>query len=504
MFNISSNHIVSRNNSIDKVQFKQYKQAVCNYLFGDYLSAQSIFAELAVFNDDFYQVNELLGVIYISQGKYKEAVASFQDALKYNQYSNFSNYYLGILYSQFELYSHAAMCYLKALRSDPENSKLYYHLSKLNLHLNNKYVALNYLNKVIDLEPRNLSLVYERAILKETLGELGDAIDDYKILIKNSPFNSLYYFEIANLELVLGNYSEAKENLLVTIDLEPNSNRPLYAIANLFYLSKEYEKALTFYKKAKKIKYEHSIDCNIGFVYSKLGEYNNAIESFKEPLQFYEETKGYGFNIKDLKKVLRAYVFLGNAFKKLGIELDAQNAFEKAYNFKIGGFDFYELKANIFSDVEEYEYSVKAILNEIESDSANCNLYVSLGNFYKENEQYGKAQDAYSDAFMVDSLNFSVFEGIGDLNFKKKNYSEAISSYEQAISLQKDRCYLKYKMAICRLILGEGEKAKSLLLSIIDELKDNEIIQIEDELPVLLEHGVSKVEINKLEEILNR
>jgi tetratricopeptide (TPR) repeat protein len=503
MFNISPNHITD-GSKIDKVRFKQYKQGICNYLFGDYLSAQSVFSDLVLFKEDFYYVNELLGVIYISQGKYKDAVVSFQDALKFDPNSNFSNYYLGILYSQFELYSHAASCYLKALRSDPENSRLYYHLCKLNVRLNNKYAALNYLNKVIELESKNLIFVQERVVLKESMGELEDAIDDYKILIQHSPFNSLYYFEVAKLELALGNYSKAKENILTAIDLEPNSDRPLLVFANLFYQSKEYEQALAYYKKAKKMNDQYAVGCSIGFTYCKLGEYIKAIESFKEPLEFYEQTKGYGFEISDFKNVLKSYIFLGKAYEKVDLESEARSAYEKAYNLKFSGFDFFALKAKLFSDVEEYKYSVKAILNEIDSDSTNCKLYTQLGVSYKQSNQNKKALEAFNKAYYLDSLDYSVYEGLGDLYLDQKKYAEAINYYEKAKSLNKNSGYIQYKIVMSSLINGKDIFINKELVSIFKELKESEIVQIKDDLSVLSEHGVSNVEINKLKSLLDR
>ncbi|MDT8716551.1 tetratricopeptide repeat protein [Clostridium sp. 19966] len=81
--------------------------------------------------------------------------------------------------------------------------------------------------------------------------------------------------------------------------------------ANEFYVSKEYEKAMEFYKKAIDIKDNEAASYyNIGVCLIKLKEFNKAIAILKKAIELRSDSKYY-FNlaycyamIKDRKKAL--------------------------------------------------------------------------------------------------------------------------------------------------------------------------------------------------------
>lgn len=100
-----------------------------------------------------YALPLLKGSNFLLNGKYKEAIAEFNEALKLNSSSSDIYYYLGICYYSLDDYAQAIANLKKAMEKDPDNPDLYYYLGASNYSIGKFKEAVNYLQKALDMSP---------------------------------------------------------------------------------------------------------------------------------------------------------------------------------------------------------------------------------------------------------------------------------------------------------------------------------------------------------------
>lgn len=144
-----------------------------------------------------------------------------------------------------------------------------------------------------------------------------------------------------------------------------------------------------------------------GIVFSKMGNYSEAIRFSLVALRYYEKTK----NLQ----------LLGNSLVNIGILYKHQNKFQQAL-------DYYRKAITVFGklDNEDSDYSKAAVY---------CNIgqaYLKMGNNEKCIESLNKSQ-LYADKVANPYLNAENSHTLATTFFNKKDYKKAIHYYEKAL-----------------------------------------------------------------------
>lgn len=223
----------------------------------------------------------------------------------------------------------------------------------------------------------------------------------------------------------------------------------------------------------------------LGYMYTKLKEYNKAMTSFRNALNLDDENAA-------------AYFGLGKVYKaqkegKEGI-LKALPCFEKACQFNPDDLAAAYEYGKLLLDLEEYK-KAQEFLSKVVDDHPNfVEPVTKLAEAYLESKEYKKAIEAYNKSLLLDSTQINTYLGIArsyqglkdytaaEKQYLKvaqinpsltlpylyiaqmyagtKNYDKAISSLNTAVSKNPRDADAYYLMAQCYFLKVNAEKAK--------------------------------------------
>ncbi len=160
---------------------------------GKTAEAEKAYIEILKAKPDNYEVLNLLGLLYISQNKLKEAEEHITKALSFNKnsyfYENLARVYiqeksfdkaceileeavntcecgfeiyflLGLSYKNNIQYEEAEKAYIKALKINPKSEKACFNLASLYLFLNKPEKAIEYFKKCLEINPNDKEVLY--------------------------------------------------------------------------------------------------------------------------------------------------------------------------------------------------------------------------------------------------------------------------------------------------------------------------------------------------------
>jgi type IV pilus assembly protein PilF len=179
-----------------------------------------------------------LGIAQLCDGKFQEAVGSFQQAITIAPtYSDVHNN-MGIAYMEMKNNKEARIHFLKALE-DPQYPKVgpYYNLSKL-AYTEQQYEESRALaKKVLEFSPKETAprLVY--AFSLEKLNRFDEASVQFKEILKAAPDNVEACYHLATVLKQQNLQCEAREYYRKVIDVDPLSDFAQKSIAAIKGLS---------------------------------------------------------------------------------------------------------------------------------------------------------------------------------------------------------------------------------------------------------------------------
>lgn len=152
--------------------------------------------ELLNKNPENLKASQLLGDIYYSQERYKEALGVYMDALRYapNDYDIY--YQMGMVYSMLNDFSNAKICYEKAATINSLLYNSYYNIAQINMISGDLEEAEKYFQKCLSGEDIEAKAYYNLARIYMLNGEKEKAIDFISLAIELDNM----YIKIANEE----------------------------------------------------------------------------------------------------------------------------------------------------------------------------------------------------------------------------------------------------------------------------------------------------------------
>lgn len=280
---------------------------------------------------------EKLGNAYKAEGKDAEAIVAYKDAIYHNSSNSDIYLNLGILYEKQGHLDEAVVAYKQAVKLKPNNADARLRLAEIRNERGFLQEAVEQYSEFLKLKPESpdIQLKLARIFVKSKESTL--AIDAYNSVLKQIPDNAEANREIANLykskdmdEKAIEHYkkvlAQQKEDLetrgaLVslyvknrkydeitgllkdTAELFPDDPNNHYKLGLIYEFKKDFELAISSYKKAVEIKPDHARALNaIGRLYMKNGKYaeaKEALESARKADPNLEETAVLLSNIRD-------------------------------------------------------------------------------------------------------------------------------------------------------------------------------------------------------------
>jgi len=179
--------------------------------------------------------------------------------------------------------------------------------------------------------------------------------------------------------------------LISKLNENPNDFLICVEIGEIHYQLKEYENALTFYKKASVLNpKEIALNLSIGLIYGKINDYNRAFDCYEQILKHNDNSE------KFLKIKAGAYLNL----------------------------------ANIYYDNNDFDKSVELLEKAIGLSPKYSNLYMNLGNSYRAKNDIEKATSCFKKALELDKNNAEGRYNLGEIQLLQGDFKNGFANYE--------------------------------------------------------------------------
>lgn len=252
------------------------------------------------FNDGYYS----LGSLYLSMKEPFLAVQQFKKIQKNDPENYDACVGLGIAYEDMNEVENALIEYDKAIKINPNKVDAYINKAVCFSFKGMIDEAIELLNSTIDIDPKNAKVQFNLGTLYQQKDEKAIAMAHYKVTTKFDPNNSQAYNNLGLLYFSKVNLIEAAKMWEKAIEIDNNID----AYNNLgwtYYINQEFEKAIEIYKKAKLVNPNHSVlSMNLGTVYYRIGDQENAIKEFEAFLEL-EPSSDSALEVSKILKQIR-------------------------------------------------------------------------------------------------------------------------------------------------------------------------------------------------------
>jgi len=240
-------------------------------------------------------------------------------------------------------------------------------------------------------------------------------------------------------------FTERKEN---------KNNNELFASAERFYSdglsflrSGNYEKALSYFKKAVEMNPLHA-DAYFGMGYcnGELGRWKEAINSYKQAIE-----------IKP--RYAEAYNNLGIAYYNLGRFEDAVKSYKRAIEIKPDLAEAYNNLGMVYCKLGRRKDEIESFKKAIRIKSDYAEAYLNLGVAYSELGRWKEAIELFKQAVKIKPDYAEAHYNIGVAYAELGRWKEAIDSYRQAIKIKPDYAKAHYNLGVAYLNNGDRDSA---------------------------------------------
>lgn len=262
---------------------------------------------------------------------------------------------------------------------------------------------------------------------------------------KIDPYDSEIIIELAqNFETY--DLHQAVHYYNLYLNQHPFHSSAWFDIGVVYSRLENFEKALEAFDFAIAL-YENYLEAyfNKGNALANLGRYQEAIEAFEEYARLLnEENEDDDFEPNEM---LEVYCSIGECHERMGDLINALTYYEKALKIDPHYPDALYGVGIVCSLCNNLTDSLKYIRKAIELDPFNSEYHFSLGNVYRRMGKIDKALEAYRSATHIDPQDYESWVNIAQLYFEKNLLTKAIRTLEEAYENNPKVAIIEYRLA---------------------------------------------------------
>lgn len=230
-------------------------------------------------------------------------------------------------------------------------------------------------------------------------------------------------------------------------------------LGNIYYLSKEYDEALVFYKKTLKAdSTNEKTYYNLAMVYMSLNMLLEAKENFIEAISL-------------KKDYLNAYINLGIVNKKLELYDDAVKCYEKALEINPKELDIYYNYANTLMKKEQYFTALEFFKKGLTSKAKNLyKTYYSIGLIYQHKLDFKNAIENFDKSIELNNKYYDAYFARGTVHLILGDFKKGWIDYSHRWEASNDLDRPDYKV---KWYQGENLENKTILVQEEQGFGDN-------------------------------
>jgi predicted O-linked N-acetylglucosamine transferase (SPINDLY family) len=371
----------------------KFRRAVEAFYAKDLVKAERILQQIAKASRNIFEVEHLLGVVKLVQGRFSEAEVHLRAAVALNGSND-----------------EALSNYGYALKS-----------------LNRPQEALTYFTRALAVNPRNpLSYHNRGSILAEFARSYSEAIDQFDKAILYNPNFADAYASKGNCLEKLKRYEDALVAYDKALSIKPDLELAWLGRGNAFRNLKRYDDAFATYDKALSVKPDfENAWVGRGDVFTDLKRYDDAFAAYDKALSLKPDLES-------------AWVARGHVFWILERYDEASAAYDKALSIRPDLENAWLGRGNVCCDLKRYDEAFAAYDKALSIRPDLAEAWLGRGNVFTELKRYDEAFAAYDNALSLKPDLAESWLGRGNVFWRFKRYEEALAAYDKALSIKAD------------------------------------------------------------------
>lgn len=475
-------------------------------------------------NNNFIDAYTALFNLYLTTFRKSEA----NDLINYARAKNPNNselfYNQALLDITNKYYDKASIKLLEALKyCDANELKIKILMLLSNIAERNKNIdkVIEYLSQILVIDDRNNKALENIAFAYISKREYDSAIPLLEKLIDLNKENYKYHLLLGNIYLEKNNFDEASEQFNAAEKFSPDNYAINYALGNIFLnkgfpntafnyfrksinlcsatkysetfedinsmlynsyikiapilVSKElYEPAIEAYNNALKLSPKDFIYYNLGLLYEKIQNYDEALKCYTTAIvsdySNYDYNKSCGTLLFKLKKFDESEKYLSMALKNnpkdfellfmLGYTNYNEGKLDEAFNYFIKTLDnnptpnilisTYKNLGNILNMKNKPDEAVNYYLKGIELNPADGSFYYNTALAYINLKDYNKAAE-----YLIVALKYlpdepKIHTALGNCYFEKGLPELAVQEFSRALAFDTSNIEIQYNLKIAK------------------------------------------------------
>ncbi len=471
----------------DKKYSKPYLLLNKIYLnLNDTKKGVEILEELVSVHPEMINIHYSIGLLYYKLKKYDKAIVSFRNILEIanavpveDYYKENANYYIARIYYYENLIDRTIEHLENVVNINPDNKVALYLLSNILMetyqfekarvyslqYINryrSNYVVYSNLGRIYYLEDNPKAKEYLRYAMnnKAIYGEISRALY-FELMHKDKEAGTLLRNVILGNPLLVSSHKALAKIAIRANDKKTATSELFtaglmtykagqYDIARAlltkvlsindkvpevyFYIGKIYEEthqinlSISYFKKTNKLKSSPELQIHIGYLYSQLNDFKEAI-------------KYIDMAIEQDPNNPKSYFFKGLAFSRNNDFSEAEKLIKKAIELKKKDDTYYFYLATVQEKQNKIEDTINSLKKAIEYNPENAMVYNYLGYLYAEmNINLDESVELIQKALVLSPMNGAFLDSLGWAYYKKGNIKLALKKLLQAErQLDKDK-----------------------------------------------------------------
>jgi tetratricopeptide (TPR) repeat protein len=414
---------------------RKFQSAVAHFNSGQYAAAQQEFEALARALPNSFEVQELLGLVYSSQGLEEKATAPFEQAVRLRPESGPARNNLATNLVRRGKTALAEKEFKKVVELEPGSFDANHNLGAFYLRTGRIAEAIPYLEKAQSANPTSYDNGYDLALSYEEKGRLPEARRQIQELLKQKDTAELHNL-LGGVEEKAGNYVAAVNEYEKAAHMDPSESNLFDWGSELLVHQTPNPAIEVFSQGLKRFPNSPRLAVGLGLALDVRGSYDDAVKAL---------LRGADLDPSDP----RAYYFLSKAYDRSPSQAD-----EVVERFR----RFADLRPHDAQATLYYAMSLwkgrrsetsPAYLDQVESllkkaialDPSSAEAHLQLANLYSQRHKYAEAVPEYQQALRlspnVPDAHFRLGQAyvhLGEKDLAKKEFQLHKQFYEQHLA----------------------------------------------------------------------
>jgi tetratricopeptide (TPR) repeat protein len=288
---------------------------------GDYPGAEEIYQQALAQFPNQPELLKRLGIIYQTELKFPDSIATFQEVLQQSPEYPEVNFYMGLSYFGLNQYAKAIGYFNDELKFHPDYRRAHYYAAQALIALGRKGEAIQHFETLVKQNPNDTKVWYELARLYRSMAvhaynqiahvdpdsvflyalraagytedlKFPEAIKEYEEVLKRQPDFPGVHFALGDIYFKMFKPAEAEPELKLALQEDPNNPPANYMLGQLLLRDKKASEALPLLQVAATgdptFMKSH---LELGKCYMELGKLQEAVAALSEAAEIDPHSK---------------------------------------------------------------------------------------------------------------------------------------------------------------------------------------------------------------------